>query len=290
MKNVTRFSLPCEGEWVTAMSGTPDGDVLVTGSDKGAVKIWTLSGKPMFSRKLKQFSSPVTAMVISPDAKSVIVGTWNGELLKLDIKNGKVLCKYEEHRETINTVALSPGGKYLASGSADDRLIVWDEATGEDLLEMHQGNEYDVTTLAFSPDGKTIATGDGENQIKLWDADSGEALKTLKGHREPVSQVIYDLKGTLISGSWDKKIRIWREKEAIDLNGHTAEITSLKVIRGRIFSASEDGTVRIWARNSAKGVQVLKGAPASIRCLEVMKEGKVVLAGSRGKIQGWKLK
>jgi WD40 repeat protein len=289
MKKVFHFSMACDGEWVTAISGEPEGDLLVTGSDKGSVKIWNLAKEPFVARKLKQFSSPVTALVLCPKGDSVIVGTWNGDLLKVGLESGKVLRNYEEHRETITALKVSPDGNYLASGSADDRLIVWDITTGEDLLTMHQGNEYDVTTMAFSPDGKTIATGDGENQIKLWDADNGEAIKVLKGHREPVSQVAYDSKGTLISGSWDRKIRIWRNEGALDLKDHTGEITALQAFGDKIFSASEDGTVRIWNIANGKSLSVLKGAQTSIRCLAVMKEGELVLAGSKGRVFGWRL-
>ena len=154
---------------------------------------------------------------------------------------------------------------------------------------MYQGNEYDVTTLAFSPDGKTIATGDGENQLKLWDADNGEALKSFKGHKEPVSQVAYDSEGTLISGSWDKTLRVWSE-EMRELKGHSSEITALRVFGREVFSASEDGAVLVWNLDRGAMTRVLTGSEVSIRCLEVMEKGKLILAGTKGKVVAWRLK
>ena len=283
------FTLKCDGEWVTAMSASPNGKSLVTGSDKGVIKLWQL-GKDMVSREVKRFSSPVTALLYCPKGDGVIVGTWGGDLIKLDLKSGKVVANYEEHRETITALDFSPDGKYLASGSSDDRLIVWDVATGEDLLTMHQGNEYDVTTVAFSPDGKMIATGNGENELKLWDADNGEALKSSKGHEEPVSQVVFDSKGTLISGSWDKTLRVWNEKKTQVLKGHRSEITSLTVLGQDLYSASEDGIVMIWNLDQGRLTKVLKGVKTSIRCLDVTWQGKLVLAGTQGKVLGWLLK
>ncbi len=283
------FTLKCEGEWVIAMSVSPDGKNLVTGSDKGVIKLWQL-GKDVVPREVKRFSSPVTVLLYCPKGDSIVAGTWDGDLIKLNLKSGKTVVKYDGHRETITAVDFSPDGKYLASGSADDRLIVWDVETGEDLLTMHQGNEYDVTTLAFSPDGKMIATGDGENQLKLWDADNGEALKSLKGHEEPVSQVAFDSKGTLISGSWDKTLRVWNEKKAQVLKGHRSEITSLEVLGRDLYSASEEGIVMIWNLNHGRLTKVLKGAKTSIRCLDVTWKGKLVLAGTQGELLGWLLK
>ena len=282
------FVLKHEGEWVTSMTGDPAGKVLVTGGDQGTVRIWSLEKKPYQSRKLIRFSGPVTALHLEPGLKEILAGTWSGSLVALDAKKGKVIRKYEEHRETITSLDFSPDGKYFASGSADDRLVVWDLKESASLFEMHQGNEYDVTTLAFSPDGETIATGDGENQIKLWDANLGEAIKTLKGHREPVSCLLYDKKGRLISAGWDKEIRIWEGGKSKVLKGHHSEITALEISGDRLFSASEDGTVRIWDLARQKEVEVLK-VGMNLRCLKVLGEGNLVLAGTRGKILGWRM-
>lgn len=282
------FVLKSEGEWITSMTGDPAGETVATGSDKGQVRVWSLKKVSDQSREVIRFPGPVTALRIEPGKKQVIAGTWSGSLVSVDLATGKVVRKYEEHGETITSLDFSPDGQYLASGSADDRLVVWDLKESESLFEMHQGNEYDVTTLAFSPDGETIATGDGENQIKLWDANLGEAIKTLKGHREPVSCLLYDKKGRLISAGWDKEIRIWDNGKSQVLKGHTSEITDLKVAGERLFSASEDGTIRVWSLSTRKTTAVLR-AGTNLRCLEVLAEGRLVLAGTKGKVVGWRL-
>ncbi|MGB0145082.1 MAG: WD40 repeat domain-containing protein [Akkermansiaceae bacterium] len=282
------FFLQHGGEWVTAMTGDPAGKMLVSGSNKGIVRVWTLEKEPYQSRELVRFPDPVTALCFEPGLKTILAGTWSGKLVALDTKEGKLMRQYEEHRETITALGFSPDSKYFASGSADDRLVVWDLKESQSLFEMHQGNEYDVTTLAFSPDGETIATGDGENQIKLWDASLGEAIKTLKGHREPVSQLLYDQKGRLVSAGWDKEIRIWEGEKSRVLKGHTSEITALEIAGDKLFSASEDGTIRIWDLATRKEVVVLK-AGMNLRCLKVLGEGRLVLAGTREKVLGWRM-
>lgn len=282
------FVLKCEGEWITAMTGDPGGKRLVTGSDNGHVRVWSLGPKPFQKRELIRFAGPVTALRFEPGLQRILAGTWSGRLVSVNVSDGKMVRKYEEHRETITSLGFSPEGDYLASGSADDRMVIWDLKEAESLFEMHQGNEYDVTTLAFSPDGETIATGDGENQIKLWDANLGEAMRTLKGHREPVSRLVYDQKGRLISAGWDKEIRIWEDEKSQVMKGHTSEITDLKVVGERLFSASEDGTVRVWNLVTCKETTALK-AGGNLRCLEVLAEGRLVLAGTKGKIVGWRL-
>ena len=80
-----------------------------------------------------------------------------------------------------DSVAFSPDGRTIASGSDDHTIKLWDAASGRELRTL-QGHTGHVNSVAFSPDGRTIASGSGDNTIKLWDAASGRELRTLQGH------------------------------------------------------------------------------------------------------------
>jgi len=112
------------------------------------------------------------------------------------------------HSESLYSVAWSPGGKRLATGSHDNTAKVWDAETGMELLTL-SGHTGSVSSVAWSLDGKRLATGSWDNTAKVWDAETGMELLTLSGHTGSVSSVAWSLDGKrLATGSWDNTARV----------------------------------------------------------------------------------
>ena len=96
-------------------------------------------------------------------------------------ENGKVpvqrIEEDEGHADWVVTVAFSPDGKTILSGSHDGTLIFWDVAMGKQLrsIEDHRlhGRPFEIVSVAFSPDGKTVASASSDQTVRLWDVATG---------------------------------------------------------------------------------------------------------------------
>ena len=95
------------------------------------------------------------------------------------------------------SVAFSPDGQRIVSGSDDSTVRVWDAATGQPVGQPLTGHTGAVTSVAFSPDGKRIVSGSCDKTVRLWDADTGQPVgEPLTGHTDAVSSVAFSPDGT----------------------------------------------------------------------------------------------
>ena len=119
-------------------------------------------------------------IAFSPDGSRLAVSGSIGIWI-YDAYTGAEIALITGHTESVNTVAFTPNGLTIASGSDDNTIRSWDARTGEHRQTL-EGHTNCVSSVAFSSDGTILASASHDNTIRLWDARTGEHRQTLEGH------------------------------------------------------------------------------------------------------------
>ncbi|MDM3852897.1 MAG: hypothetical protein PT119_23670 [Aphanizomenon gracile PMC627.10] len=182
------------------------------------------------------------------------------------------------HSGSVRSVAFSPDGQTLASGSEDKTIKLWNVKTGN-LLQTLIGHS-DTVSVAYSPDGQTLASGSNDYTIKLWDVKTGNLLQTLTGHSGAVNSVAYSPDGqTVASGSWDKTIKLWNVKTGNLLQTLASSVNSVAYSPdGQTVASGNWGkTIKLW---NVKTGNLLQTLASSVNSVAYSPDGQTVASGS----------
>ena len=268
---------------VDALAWSPNGSRIAAALGKDTVDIWSIeTGDPStipFSQPGNANAQPgnVNALAWSPNGSSIAA------IQVRSATTGKLSLTYKGHIQIVLTLAWSPDGRQIASGSADGTVRVWDATTGHTYV-TYAGHSAEVNAITWSPDGKYIASGGADGTVQVWDAATGRLRFTYRGHAGGVNTVTWQ-RGTLLlpwyeariaSGGADATVQVWSVGEAdaavqgwpvgragnaqypqamalqgevLIYRGHSGPVTSVTWSPDGqlIASGSEDGTVQVWS-------------------------------------------
>ncbi|KIM23596.1 hypothetical protein M408DRAFT_332227, partial [Serendipita vermifera MAFF 305830] len=193
------------------------------------------------------------------------------------------------HTSTVQSVAFSPDGRRIVSGSDDMTIRVWDAETGEVVAGPFQGHIERVNSVSFSPDGRRIVSGSDDMTIRVWDAETGEVVAgPFQGHIGRVNSVSFSPGGRrIVSGSDDMTIRVWDaetgEVVAGPFQGHMGRVNSVSFSPDgrRIVSGSDDWMIRVWDAETGEVVAgPFEGHTALVRSVAFSPDGQRIVSSS----------
>lgn len=204
------------------------------------------------------------------------------------------LGRRREHSEAVSSLAVSPQGTILASGSFDRTIKLWHPKTRKPIrtLSDHSGR---VRCLAIDGSDRILASGSADKTIKIWDLKTGNLLQTLGGwffgHSDEVSALAFDRTGRiLVSGSTDKTLKIWdlRTGREIDtITGNAAQILSLAIDPAgkTIISSGLEKNIRVRQLKTGKLVRSISGNAGYVFSVAIHPAGQILASGSLSKIK-----
>ncbi len=273
---------------VSALSLSPDGNLLISGSLDGTVKLWQINSVA-HPEILRKHRLPVESVDFSPSGQFVASASRDNTICVWDNK-GKLVTSFKIEAKKINSsdqpsidVCFSPNHKTIASLSQDNRIRIWNiNGSLLKVLDKHppqQNWDEDIVpkfrSVTFSPDSKHIVSG-AYQELFFWDIN-GSVTKTLGDTRKGASglSVVLSPDGKICAtpcGLLPSDIKVYSMSEVKPedyeetlalfnlednshkyLKGYKSQIMAIDISpNGKmIASASLNGSVKIWSRDGS---------------------------------------
>ncbi|GAB4305105.1 MAG: hypothetical protein Fur0025_47100 [Oscillatoriaceae cyanobacterium] len=235
---------------------------------------------------IKGHKDGINSVAVSPDGGMVASGDRDNTIKIWQLPTGKEIRTINgpDWFASVNSLAFSPNGKYLAAALADS-IAIWQPNTGTEIRHI-PANTESVSTLTFTPDSQLLISGDTNGNIKIWHWQTGQETTVIDADFEAVLALSISPNGqTIASGGQDAIVKLWRletREPIVNLAGHLGAIFALAISPdGKIIaSGSADKTIKLWQGETGEEIVTLTGHLGAVKCLAFSPDGQIIASGS----------
>lgn len=216
------------------------------------------------------------------------------------------------HQDPINSLDISPDGRYLLSGAGDYSVEnggqdfsvrLWEIETGKEIRRL-EGHTSAVMGVDFSPDGRFALSASLDRSLIYWDLTTGEQVYHLQGHTSPVlaatispdGQYAVSSSGRVFtdhSQAPDNSLRIWDLQSGLEIRRFDANLDSIRTLAftpdGKLLTGSLDGTLRLQDIETGKFLFTAKARLPTILSIESCGDNRQALTSVEDMLQLWDL-
>jgi WD40 repeat protein len=231
-----------------------------------------------------------------PGEHRMMTCSYDGSLRVWDLQNGKQIGDdWRDGESEFSTIALSPDGKTVTSGSDDGAVRLWDVETGK-VLAKWTGHESRTSSLCWHRDSGRLASGSRDGTTRVWDVESRKTVLVIDTGLGSVRAVIYSPDTTMIAtgggeGEGEEEapgeyIKIWDAKTGklfANLKGHADGVNCLAWTAKTLISGSDDGSIRTWNTTTWQQIAVLRGHTNYVWSIAISPNGRILASASGDK-------
>jgi WD40 repeat protein len=248
--------------FIEALAFHPRRSILASGSLDGSLDLWDVTRGDRFGKRIRH-PGELRSVAFSPDGKLVASAGARASIRLWDSQQSVAVLKgHREEEPGVNapnvlpvySLAFSPDGRTLASGSFDRTIILWDVAAKKRRRDPLTGHEAWVNSVAFAPSGQVLASADVNGVILLWDVATGNRLPSpLRMPTKGYTRIAFSPDGKFLAAAGQSQlVMLWdlasREPVAHPFRGPIGQVETIAFSPDGKTIATGDfsGRVLIW--------------------------------------------
>ncbi|GJN40652.1 hypothetical protein PR202_gb29901 [Eleusine coracana subsp. coracana] len=184
--------------------------LICTGSEDASLRIWdprTAQSRHVI-RGHGYHTDGLTCLSVTLDSQTIVSGSKDNSVHIVNVNSGQVVGSLVGHTNSVECIGISPSYNWVATGSMDQKLIIWDLAhqSSRCICDHDEG----VTCLAWLGSSRYVASGCIDGKVRIWDSLSGDCVRTFSGHADIVQSLAVSADGNfIVSGSTDASARVF---------------------------------------------------------------------------------